>query len=185
MILVYSDNTYLHIGVEALMNNTVFIHTNTLNFDRVVERHLSSVSVVLIDLKSMISTWFEFFRKISHNDQHKFIFYGDDNVFFHLAHSNQFFSKSLTTNHFTERINLYRKGKVTTKRFKISLLTDREWQILSYSLSGMNVSTIAIINNISVQTAYHHQLSACKKLGVRNIARLAQIWNGQLPNLHV
>ncbi|WP_323113106.1 helix-turn-helix domain-containing protein, partial [Enterobacter bugandensis] len=60
--------------------------------------------------------------------------------------------------------------------FKHNLITEREKEIIRFCLDGLTVSEIAEKKKISIKTVYHHQLSACKKLGVTKLTRLLNIW---------
>ncbi|PKH22376.1 hypothetical protein CIG19_13825 [Enterobacterales bacterium CwR94] len=180
MILIYSDNIYFHYGTRSTMEELTVIHTNKFNFETSLSIHLSSISVVLIDLTSNISTWFNAYCILEQPERMKFIFYGSNAVINMPTYARQYLPQSTGRKRFLTCITAARKKRPCHLSMTETTLTDKEKLVISHAMAGKSIHRIAQKYKISAKTVYRHQLNACKKLGIKKLSRLRQVWNGQL-----
>ena len=176
MVLVYSNNSFFHLAVNDLMHKDILIHTNNDTFSKHLYFNAQSLSLILIDLESDVSTWFKTYLRLSAAERSKFIFYGEHPYMKNFAYHYQVLSLNTCHKSFINQLKVKRRRKAFPTAFKHNLITEREKEIIRFCLDGLTVSEIAEKEKISIKTVYHHQLSACKKLGVTKLTRLLNIW---------
>lgn len=182
MVLYYSDNVYFYLGASALMKNKAHIHANKINFEKNFFNCLSSIQIVVIDLKSDLSAWFNVYKNLQNQHKRKFLFYGDYSLVEFLVPKSHHLLHLTPEHILSGHIRVKLASTTSLTRPKKVTLTEKERLIIISAIAGNKAKDIAFMNNISIKTVYHHQNSACKKLGIKKLSRLFQVWNGLLPH---
>ncbi|HBC5673657.1 TPA: helix-turn-helix transcriptional regulator [Citrobacter koseri] len=173
MIFVLTENHYLHFALQTLMYPLDVIRIMKVSGKNEPNVFPSMNSIIIIDTQRDPSAWYKIYCTSHLESRLKFIFWGEDVLARVLAGENVILSSGTRPEEIRVLIEAVLQNKLRDISGRTPVLTSREKMVLINAMSGKRVHQIASTLNMSRKTVYHHRMSACRKLGVRNILHLA------------
>ncbi|MBJ8986878.1 helix-turn-helix transcriptional regulator [Citrobacter koseri] len=173
MMFFLTENYYLYFALQTLMYPLDVVHIMKVSEENVPNVYSTMNNIIIIDTQCDPSAWYEMYCTLHLESRLKFIFWGEDVLARVLAGENFILSSGTRPEDIHALIEAVLLNKIRDISGKTPVLTPREKMVLINAISGKRVHQIASSLNMSRKTVYHHRMSACRKLGVRNILHLA------------